>query len=220
MLFNLIEGMLTYLFNTFIRLNSRILICIFSLTTFSLTASVNAAQQLKQVVLNENNIVLMNVKLNKKLIISSLDGYLNNDGLLIAIEPLFDSLKLQYKLYDNRVVVWKDEVAHELFFNTGKIEKDNESYFSGLWLNDGFYLFVDIETIAKIFNVSIDYNSYQLSTSIITKDYLFPKQKLEILEEKRILATSGIQRKKVVAVTPKITIADQYRFIYHTSRQA
>jgi hypothetical protein len=206
MLFNKIDCILTHLFNFFIKLNSITLVYL-----FLLTASANAAQHLTEVELNEENIVLMNVKLNDTLIIGSLDGYLNKDKLLIAIEPLFDTLKLQYKLFDNRVVVWKDDDEHVLFFTTDKVKKANKDASSGLWVNDGFYIFIDIETIAKIFNVAIDYNAYQLTTRISTKDYLFPKQKLAILEEKRILSTSRIQKAKVAAIAPNITIPDQYR---------
>ena len=79
------------------------------------TTELHAEQQLNKITLNDDNVLLMGVLLNKVPIVNSLDGYLSHGQLLLAVEPLFDTLQLRYRLYDEKLIVWKDDISIATF---------------------------------------------------------------------------------------------------------
>jgi cell division septation protein DedD len=195
-----------------------ILLLIFIFSLFSLpTNQAFAGVKFKEVQLIEDDLLLLDVKLNNDYVASSVDAFPYQDRILIAIEPLFESLNLKYQLHTDQLIVWKDDIKYTLPLSklvTGDFLKQVESTLTeSLWANDGFYFFMDDQTLANFFGVSIEVNKFQLRILIKTEQYLFPIQKIEILRQQRILATSAEVRETKEKIAPVITIADQYRLL-------
>ena len=165
------------------------------------------AYQLKQVKADDNKVLLLDTYLDKQPLITTLDTYLIEDKLLIAVEPLFDNLTLRYTREKNTLRVWKNQQVIDIKLNGNNSAALNET---GLWCDDGFYLYVDETTLSQLFNIVIHYNTERLNLNIDTKDFYFPQQNLEQLSLQR-------QREQAVKVgdyqnNPQgKLIADQYR---------
>lgn len=189
-------------------------------------------QELLKVEVDEDNILLLDARVKKHHAGSSIDAYISNDRILIAIEPLFDGLKLKYKIIGNQLKVWKDD--DEIIINLSSTSfKTNNSKIPitqplGLWADDGYYKFIELAFVAEIFGVRIETDLTTQIVSIFTgsdtayfqkkikriedaEGYLFPIQRLAILNEQRI----GERFNSAIATQdkdkPKITISDQYR---------
>ncbi len=164
------------------------------------------AEQLTRVPLTDNEFQLMDVVVDGKTRAVTIDGYLHNDLLLIGIEPLFDALTVRYQLHENELIVWKDD-AQFVFQLTGH-QTDTSS---GMWGQDGFYRYVDLDTLSKVFGLEASYDKYRLRLEIKTQDYLFPVQQLELIAKKRELTRlNSAQIDQTRPILP-ITIDDQYR---------
>jgi hypothetical protein len=180
-----------------------------------------AANSVKKVVLDEKDYLLLDVSLNRQVIAGSVDAYKVGEQVVIAIEPLFDSLKLRYQLTESQLKVWKDEEPHIVMLVDQAFSKpNNTSDYQPVWASDGYYQFIDLNLIESIFGVNIDIDlNRQLvimgqgGYQSIKKDdssYLFPLQKIELLSERR---QSNRFYNPVVASDldrNTITIADKY----------
>ena len=178
-----------------------IAILLLLLFVFPVTA-VNLSKQ----TLSEDNLQLMSVFVDKKNRARSIEGYLSNDLVLVAIEPLFDSLSLRYKINESMLQVWKEDQVFEYTF-TEQADVDSQGY----WGDDEYSLYIDIESLASLFNVGISYDIYRLKLDITTADYLFPIKQLEIIEKQRLLTRYYSSKNNVTTQKTPITIADQYR---------
>ncbi|KXI27659.1 hypothetical protein [Paraglaciecola hydrolytica] len=191
-------------------------------TWFFLCSSLSsAAEPLKKVELNEENVLLLDVAINRETIASSVDAYRLGERVLIAIEPVFDSLKLRYQLTDNQLSVWKDEQVQVFTLADQMQDVVNEAEY--YWATDGYYQFVTLDLLDKIFGVSVDVDllrqmvifsndTLQLGTKV-TPHYLFPVQKLALLNERRQMNRFYNTNTGSDELQSAITIADQYRFI-------
>lgn len=185
---------------------------------FMAIVSFNAHAQettLYKVVPDDEDLLLLNVKLDNKTLVSSVDAYLSHGKLLLAIEPVFDALGLRYRITEKQITLWKEEQKNSLRLssekspaNTGELARN-----AALWADDGSYLLVDSETLSRIFDSKFSYNLYQLVIDIATDEYKFPLQKLQTLEKKR--QQNRIYAKKTLTHGEPdpvaFTIADQYR---------
>lgn len=195
-----------------------ILSLIFVFSLFTLLANQAFAEvAFKEVQLVEEELLLLDVKLNSDYVASSIDAFPHQDRTLIAIEPLFDSLNINYQLHTDQLIVWKEDIKYTLPLSklvTGDFLKQIASaQTESLWANDGFYLFIDDKTLANFFGVSIEVNKFQLRILIKTEIYLFPIQKVEIQRQQRILEMSAEVRETKEKIAPEITIPDQYRLL-------
>jgi hypothetical protein len=181
----------------------------------------DAAEPLKKVQLNEDNILLLDVAINRETIASSIDAYRVGERVMVAIEPVFDSLKLRYQLTDTQLVIWKDEEIQTFELSEQSADtKDELSYF---WASDGYYQFISLDLLDDIFGVSVDVDLYKQmvifsndTQQLGNKDkphYLFPIQKLALLNERRQLNRFYSSNTGNEELQSAITIADQYRFI-------
>jgi hypothetical protein len=189
-------------------------------------------QELLKVEVDEENILLLDVQVQEHHVGSSVDAYTFNNRILIAIEPLLDGLKVKYKIANQQLKIWKDneEIIHDLTPTayTKKNSNISSEMQMGIWADDGYYQFVELDFIAKIFDVRIKSDLSTQIVSILTgKDtdyfqqnkgsadevegYLFPIQKISILNEQRKMdrfsRSAFIQKTKKTA----ITIKDEYR---------
>ncbi|WP_340680828.1 carboxypeptidase-like regulatory domain-containing protein [Paraglaciecola sp.] len=186
-----------------------------------LSTSAHGAEWLKKVELNEDDILLLDVAINRETIASAVDAYKVNDKVLIAIEPVFDSLKLRYQLTEKQLTVWKDEEVKLFDFAIGGGAGPQDA--AGLWATDGYYQFIEIELLRKVFGVNINTDllrqmiifssdSQQLA-NLKEPPYLFPIQKLALLNERRQLNRFYNSNTGSEELTTAITIGDQYRLI-------
>ncbi|MCP4321439.1 MAG: hypothetical protein GY951_18515 [Psychromonas sp.] len=170
----------------------------------------------KEVQLVEDDLLLLDVKLNNNYVANSIDAFPHGERTLIAIEPLFEALNVKYQLHTDQLIIWKEDNKYTLALG----KRGYSNFFSQIdptitntfWANDGFYLFIDKQTVASFFDVKIDINTFQLRMKITTDKFLFPLQQLETLRQQRILAAvASSKRETQEKVAPEITIADQYR---------
>ena len=193
-----------------------LLIFAFSLFTFP-THQIFAEVAFKEVQLIEDDLLLLDVKLNNDYIASPIDAFPYQGRTLIAIEPLFESLNIKYQLHTDQLIVWKEDIKYTLPLSNSVtddfLRQVESAQTESFWANDGYYLFIDDQTLANFFDVSIEINKFQLRIFIKTEKYLFPIQKIEILRQQRILATSAEARKIKEKTSPEITIPDQYRLL-------
>lgn len=192
----------------FTAIHKYVLLCLLFFSSHNVFADIT----LQKVDINEDEVVLANVILNKGILINALDGYVVNGNLLLAVEPLFDALTLRYQLYDDHLIVWKDDEEITLTLSKSHhITQNNSEIIS--WASDDFYVYVNIETISSIFGVTITYNPFHMAANIVTTDYIFPKQKLELQAETRQLSRINYNRGAQERQAPVITIPDQYRLL-------
>lgn len=193
-----------------------LLIFLFSLFTLS-TNQAFAEVTFTEAQLVEDELLLLDVKLNNNYVASSIDAFPYQDRVLIAIEPLFESLNIKYQLHADQLIVWKEDTKYTLPLSkvvTGDFLAQVEPAITeSIWANDGFYLFIDDKTLANFFGVRIEVNSFQLRIIIKTDQYLFPIQQMEIQRQQRILEAAAQVRETQEKITPEITIPDQYRLL-------
>jgi len=164
--------------------------------------STASAKNLSKVVTDSDSILLLDTFLDKKPLISALDSYIVNNQLMLAAEPLFDSLTLRYLRETNVLRLWKKQQLVELTLNqTGS---------DGQWADDGFYLYIDSGTFSKIFNVDITYNISTLKLDIKTQDFQFPKQRLASLAHQRQLEQAATHIDSL-EINRDNLLEDQYR---------
>lgn len=175
-----------------------------------------AAEELRQVSLDEDELLLVSAFLDSTKISHNVDAYTVEDKMLIAIEPLFDALKLRYQLQTSKLRVWKNDVLHEFNFGKQKLASSATANLTDipLWGDDGYYLFVDTDILSVLFDIKIIFNKSKLFIELKTGDYKFPVTIISELANKRARQkyfVAGSER-KIIDETP-ITIADNYRFI-------
>ena len=186
----------------YLMMNRKILISVSFLMLMLGVITSTAARDLTKVNISSDNILLLEASLDKKPLIAALDTYIVNDKLMLAVDPLFDSLALRYIREKELLRIWKDEeiIDHKLS-NKGS---------SGYWADDGFFLYLDQHTFSQLFDVTISYNTSSLKLDIKTNSFNFPKQKLETLAYQRQMAqlSTGVSTKTIDGTN---LLRDQYR---------
>jgi len=178
----------------------RILTSIMILILGVITPSV--ARDLSRVSISSDDILLLDTFLDDKPLIAALDAYIVNDKLMLAVDPLFDSLALRYIREKNILRIWKDQSIIDFKLST--------KYSSGLWADDGFYLYLDHYTLSQLFDVSISYDSSTLKLKISTDSFHFPNQKLEELSYLRLMEQSSTKN-GTRTINGTNLLSDQYR---------
>ena len=160
------------------------------------------ANNLAKTSINNDNILLLETYLDNKSLIAALDAYIVNEKLMLAVEPLFDSLALRYIREKNLLRIWKDK-------NIIDYKLSNKAS-SGYWGDDGLYLYIDHNTFSQLFDVSISYDTSTLKLEISTNSFQFPNQKLEqLLYLRKMEQSSTGANTRTIDGTNILT--DQYR---------
>jgi hypothetical protein len=198
------------------------------LLLFTLTC---AAQDLTKVELSDDGILLLDVVVDNNHIANSIDAYMVDNKLLVAIEPLFDSLKLRYQLSESQLNVWKEDELYNFNFTppltTWSAGENTPAIPQSVWAFDGFYQFIELSLIEKTFAASFNTDlarqiihietvrknpdDLSLIRKAIDSVYLFPVQKLALLSERRQFNRFYNNSSNVALNKSAITIADQYR---------
>ncbi|MFT5760098.1 MAG: hypothetical protein ACI9LM_004882 [Alteromonadaceae bacterium] len=197
------------------------LIFIFYCLIMSSSFVSHAAQSFTKINTIEDDLLLLDVRLNKKFIASSIDAYKYQEHILVAIDPLFDALSLKYQLYSDKLIIWKGQSEFTLSLNqkgqSDFFKENNGDNTQAYWARDDFYLYIDTETLATFFDVEIRSNTFQLKLTILNDskkvNYQFPIQELALQQTQRALAALSQQKQQKEKKAPEITIADQYRLI-------
>lgn len=178
------------------------LLGIFSL----LLSGVVLSKGLSHAVVNEDDIIISSLILDKKQLAGSVDLYRINNHLLVAIEPFFDLLQIRYQVSPSQLIVWKNSTPHTYNFNSANTSKD-----AMLWADDGYYQLIDLRELETLFELKSTFDQSNLTLAIKTHDYKFP---LTILEETAYLRLrnqiSSGNDKSTIEEQLKITIPDQY----------
>jgi len=200
-----------------------LLACFSSFLIISLIQS-SRAEQLVEVELLEDNVILLDVMLDNSIIASSVDAFNMDNQILIAVEPLFDSLRLRYQITDSQLKVWKNDQVY-LFELIDTLNAGNNQIAEQQlnWGSDGFYQYISIDVMERVFGVAISQDLTRLllilntqSNSVTDKDdltYLFPVQNLELISERRRTHRFYTNSGQVEQDENRITIEDQYRLI-------
>lgn len=189
-------------------------ICLFLLFCGLLLSNDLAAQSqtLKKVALDEEQIILLDVVLNNSTISRSIEAYQEGDKLLLAIEPLFDALKIRYIISDSSISIWQDELEHRFALDSGPNVTDPNSF---LWASDDFYVFTELALFESLFSAKMEFSYRRLHLKIITPEKvpIFPVQK--ILQQNKQREIGRLSRSSKVDEEEQlpITIADQYRLL-------
>jgi len=162
----------------------------------------SVARDLTKATIHSDNILLLDTFLDNKPLIAALDAYVVNGKLMLAVDPLFDSLALRYIREKRLLRIWKDN-------KTIDFSLSNKTS-SGYWADDGFYLYLDQNTFSQLFDVSITYDISALKLNINTASFRFPNQKLEELSYLRLMEQSSTSI-NTQAIDGANLLTDQYR---------
>jgi hypothetical protein len=167
-------------------------------------SSISFSAQLHKLTINDN-FLLLDTYLDKDQVSSSIDAYSIDGKLLLAVQPLFDVLTLRNSITSKELNVWKENTLYSFeLVDKAKVNAD------GFWIDDGYYLFIDSETLSNLFNVEISYSKSNLKLHITTSDYKFPKQQLAKLSLQRLLSRNGNKANYSDLLNEDI-IEDEYR---------
>jgi len=127
---------------------------------------------------------------------------------MIAIEPLFDALKIRYLIDDTKLTIWKNEDAKEYTLVASDASKTRYR-----WASDDFYFFIDFALFQELYPAKMEYlpRALQLKITVPEKVALFPYQIINQQNERRMLEKAVGNRQKPVEQQIPITIPDQYR---------
>jgi cell division septation protein DedD len=166
------------------------------------------ANDLYQVTLDEKDFLLLSVQLDKDTVSSSVDAYQYKQQVMVAIEPLFNSLNLRYQLRLDSLMVWKNERAVEYRL----ISTEAGSPSLDVWGSDGYFQYISQQTLAELFDITIELDRQKLSLKISTSEYQFPVTIIHQQQQQRFKNQAYQYQKSTAAkVQVPITIADQYR---------
>jgi hypothetical protein len=167
-------------------------------------------QSLDKVALDEEQFILLDVVLNNSTITRSIEAYQMDDKLLIAIEPLFDALKIRYVISGSNLIIWQDDIEHRFDLTTAAT--DRQGY---LWASDDFYFFTELALFESLFTAKMEFSYQRLHVNIITAENvpIFPLQKLRLQNQQRLLGRVSGASAAVEYEQFPITIADQYRLL-------
>ncbi|MEP1449116.1 MAG: SdrD B-like domain-containing protein [Paraglaciecola sp.] len=170
------------------------------------------SEKLSKVPLDEDQLILLDVTLNGRTISRSLEVYQINDKLLVAIEPLFDALKIRYIVSENSLSIWQDQKEHRFELDQNVSSKNFNRH---VWATDDFYVFSDLELIKRLFPAKMElvFQNLQLTIDTPYKTSMFPLQK--IAEQNRVRQLNKVTGSFVSGERQEfpITIADQYRLL-------
>jgi len=187
----------------------------FLITSQIATAAVSAIEKVE---IDHTSLLLVLVKLNNSFLDQTIEVYSNNDKALVAIEPLFDVLNLKYQLFQDKLVVWKNDKNYTLNFNDlsakSFIEENNPNNTQVYWASDEGYFFLDIDTLKRFFESSFSVNQFQLMLEISTDKYIFPIEAIRLQNSQRYrkaILSAANPKAQLKKIYRPITIADEYQ---------
>tara|TARA_R110000751_G_scaffold307866_1_gene433022 strand:+ start:22998 stop:26312 length:3315 start_codon:yes stop_codon:yes gene_type:complete len=137
----------------------------------------------------------------------SIDTYIHQDNLYIAITPLFEGLRLKYSLIGNKLSVTFADKTTE--FELSEQEDDK-----GKWFYDGSFVFVQASILEQLFSTQVTVNTNTLKMDMSGHTADFPYRTIKSQQKQRKLKNFVIDRPdsdQQSASDTVITIKDEYR---------
>lgn len=190
--------------------------CLLFFLAFWVLSAINSvtAEPLDKVTLDDDQLVLLDVLLNHTTLTRSIEAYEIDDKVLLAIEPLFDALKIRYVISGTNLSIWQNGVEQTFELNP-LTQPSNSNHYR--WASDDFYLFIELALFERLFPTKMEFlfKTLQLKITTAPNVALFPIQKLA--EQSDFRARSRISGNQTNTnnerVQIPITIADQYRLL-------
>jgi hypothetical protein len=169
-----------------------------------------ASQSLKKVAnidFEEADFYLLDVADNNVKVAPSIDAYIHQGELYIAITPLFEGLRLKYSLIGNKFSVTFADKTSEFDFTEELADQ-------GQWFNDGSFVFIKATVLEQLFATQITISTATLKMDLTGHKVEFPYKKIKSQQKQRKRNNYIITRSDAEQQTDSgaiITIADEYR---------
>jgi hypothetical protein len=185
--------------------------CLAYLTCLLFVISYNAGSQpLKNTAdinFEQADFYLLDLSDNRAKVAPSIDTYIHEGNLYIAITPLLEVLRLKYSLIGNSLSI---TIANK----TSEFELEQEQTDKGQWFNDGSFVFVQASVLEQLFSTQITINTNTLKMDFSGHPVDFPYKTIKSQKKQRRLNNFIIERpdsKQKKASGAVITIEDEYR---------
>ena len=179
----------------------------FLLFIISFSAASQSLKATTNIDFDQAEFYLLDVSDNGEKVTPSIDSYIIEDELFIAITPLFEGLRLNYSLIGNKLSV--------TFANqTSEFEFEQQQSDNGEWFNDGSFIFIKASILEQLFATKITINTTSLTLDLSGHRAVFPYKTIKNQQKQRkmnnfiIERSDADQQKSSGAI---ITIEDEYR---------
>jgi hypothetical protein len=169
-----------------------------------------ASQSLKKLAnidLDQADFYLLDVSDYGSKVAPSIDTYIHQGDLYLAVTPLFEGLRLKYSLIGNKLSVTLADQTSEFDFVEEQADK-------GQWFNDGSFVFIKASILEQLFATQITINTNTLKMDFSGHTVEFPYKKINSQQKQRQRNNYIIDRSDAEQQTDSgaiITIADEYR---------
>lgn len=174
--------------------------------SISMFAKANNLYKVQGIDLDSADFYLFDILDENKLVARSVDAYFVNGNYYIAITPLFEALRLKYKLNSENLIVEVDGQSSTYTFSSELSLLQND------WLTDGVFTFINLETLKELFKTSLNVDTGLLSVSLSGHEFDFPYKSIQKQKKQRatrnIFYTPGRNKNKA---DQTVTIPDKYR---------
>lgn len=173
----------------------------------SFTAASQSLKELATIDVDQADFYLFDVSDNRVKVAPSIDGYIHQGDLYLAITPLFEGLRLKYSLIGNKLSVTFADKTSDFSF----VEEQGDK---GQWFNDGSFIFIKASVLEQLFATKITINTTTLKMDFSGHTGEFPYKTIKGQQKQRKLNNYVIDRsddEQKTASGAVITIEDQYR---------
>lgn len=151
---------------------------------------------------------LFDIKDHSERVVSSIDAYQFDDQVYIALVPLFEGLKVRYKLLPNEVQLFFNDVELNVELLTESVDQQ-----TAYWIDDGVFIYLPVELLANFLGTQYKVNLATLSVNFSGHNTEFPYKIIRANIKQRQLnqyvtqSTDDVKKSQSV-----ITVPDTYRF--------
>lgn len=147
---------------------------------------------------------------NGVLVVRALESYQAAGRFLIPVTPLFDSLRLNYKLSQSSLTVHVGDEVKEIDFEAAFYQGSDAVY---SWYKDEYYTYIDSQMLEQLFGIKVSVDLRLLRISLETGEFRFPYKVINLQQQRRAqFVKPGItDSTNKVAKRGAITLDDTYR---------
>ncbi len=182
----------------------------FCLLLFSFAIQSQTLTKIPLEVAEQGDFYLFDITDGDTRVTSAIDAYQLNQVTYIAVSPLLDGLKVNYRFNQNELIISFNE--EETIIPLLEIGNSNPSLG---WFNDGVYNFVPIDVLAGVFATETDINTSLLTLGFSGHENEFPYKKLRnnqlLRQSNQFFTGTGYQSDGSRKSRSVITVPDEYR---------
>jgi hypothetical protein len=181
---------------------------VYLLFFISFTAASQSLKTTANIDFDQADFYLFDVSDNGAKVAPSIDTYIYQDDLYIAVTPLFEGLRLKYSLIGNTLSVTFADKTSEFEFTEEQTDK-------GEWFNDGSFVFIKASVLEQLFSTQVTINTNTLKMDFSGHRFDFPYKTIQSQQKQRkinnyIPERADYQQQESSGAI--ITIEDEYRF--------